>query len=143
MAKLQIEIITPEKIIYSGSADQITLPTAAGQITVLPLHQPLISALTAGEIIIKENNNEIFMAVSTGLIQVHPDQVRILTDTAERVEDIDEARAQEAHQRAQELMAEKKDTVDYTQLSAKIEKELARLRVAKRRRHINQPHIEN
>jgi F-type H+-transporting ATPase subunit epsilon len=142
--KLTIEIITPEKIIFSGNVDQITLPTAAGQITVLPNHEALVSALASGELIIKDGASETFMAVSDGLIQVHPDRVRILTDTAERAEDIDEARAEQAHRRAQDLMTEKKDDVDYTALSAKIEKELARLHVARKRKHrvTPEPHTD-
>jgi F-type H+-transporting ATPase subunit epsilon len=144
-SKLTIEIITPEKIIFSGSVDQITLPTAAGQITVLPSHEAMVSALAAGELIIKDGSTETFMAVSDGLIQVHPDRVRILTDTAERAEDIDEARAEQAHRRATELMTEKQDQVDYAALSAKIEKEIARMHVARRRKHRTapQPHIES
>ncbi len=141
--KLTIEIITPEKTIYSGTADQITLPTALGQITILPNHQNLISALVPGEIIIKDQKNETFIATSDGLIQVHPDRIRILTDTAERAEDIDEARAEEAHRRASELMTKKQENVDYTALTAKMEKELARLRVARRRHRRQQPHIES
>lgn len=144
VTKLAIEIITPEKIIFSGNADQVILPTAAGQITVLPSHQAMVSALAAGELVIKDGGNETFMAVSDGLIQIHPDRVRILTDTAERAEDIDEIRAEQAHRRAQDLMAEKKEDVDYTSLTAKIEKELARLHVARKRKHriTPEPHTD-
>lgn len=140
---LTIEIITPEKVIYNGQAVSITLPTMAGQITVLPGHIPLVAPLVAGEAIIRDGKVETYLAVSSGLAQVNPNHIKILTSSAERAEDIDEARAEQAHRRAQELMTEKRDDVDYTALSAKIGKELTRLKVARsRRRQTHQPKIE-
>ena len=84
------------------------------------------------------------MAISGGLIQIDFNKIRILADTAERAEEIDEAKAEEAHKRALALMSEKnKEAVDYTSLAAKIEKELARLKVARRRKHQTGPKITN
>ena len=141
-AEFKLDIITPEKTTYTGTAVSLTLPTSAGQITVLPGHIPLVSTVVAGEIIIRSTSGQTFLAVSSGLLHVKPDHIKILVNTAERAEDIDEARAEQAHRRAQELMTEKRDDVDYTALSGKIEKELARLKVARsRRRHSSQPNI--
>ena len=143
-SKLILEIITPDQVTYRDEAISVTLPTAAGQITVLPGHIPLVSPLVAGEVIIRDGQKETYLAVSTGLVQINPDHIKILTSSAERAENIDEARAEEARERAQAIMAEHKDDVDYTALSAKIEKEVARLHVARKRKHhiTPSPHTE-
>ena len=137
MAKtFRLEIITPEKVVYSKEIQQVTLPTPQGEITVLPQHVPLVSSVAAGELKIVDQNGENYLAISGGLLQVDPAGVRILADSAERVEEIDVARAEVARQRAIELIKEKKEEkVDYTALAAKLEKELTRLRVARRRHH--------
>ena len=138
---LTFEIITPEKVTYTGQALSITLPTAAGQITVLPGHIPLVSPLVAGEVIIRDGKSEAYFAVSNGLAQINASNIKILTSSAEQAEEIDEARAEQARQRALKLMTERRDDVDYAALSAKIEKELARLKVvrSRRRTHQNSP----
>lgn len=145
--KLKFKIVTPERVILEQEIDQVTLPTQSGQITILPSHIPLLSALVAGELIIKNDKDEIVMAVSGGFIEVkNNNEIVILTETAEQAHEIDEARAQEAKNRAEELLknAKNKEDVDYTGLAAKIEKELARLKVAKRKTHPQyQPKIES
>jgi F-type H+-transporting ATPase subunit epsilon len=98
-----------------------------------------VSTIVAGEIIIRSGNNQTFLAVSGGLAQINSDQVKILVNTAERAQDIDEARAEQAHQRALQLMTEKRDDVDYTALASKIEKELTRMHVARKRKHHTAP----
>lgn len=142
--KINLEIITPERVVFSEEINQVTLPTHQGQITVLPDHIPLVSSLAAGEIKIVKDSEEIFMAISGGLIQVDPNKVRILADTAERAEEIDVEQAEEGRKRAMELMKEeKREKIDYTALAAKLEKELARLKVARRRRRRTQPTIKS
>lgn len=137
MSSIKFKIITPEKVVYESEISQVTLPTQQGEITILPNHLPLVSVLQPGELIIKKDNQEIAMAVSGGFVQVKKNEVVVLADTAEQAEEIDEARAEEARQRARKLMAEYKDkeAVEYTALAAKIEKELARLKVARKRKH--------
>src|SRR3989344_6577534 len=110
---LTVEIITPEKVTYTGQALSITLPTAAGQITVLPGHIPLVSPLVAGEVIIRDGKSEAYFAVSNGLAQINASNIKILTSSAEQAEEIDEARAEQARQRALKLMTERRDDVDY------------------------------
>ncbi len=137
--KIKIEITTPEREVFSDEADQITIPTQAGEITVLPEHIALVSVLNPGEIKIIKDKQEILMAVSGGFIEVLPNKVTILADSAEHAEEIDEKRAEEARQRALDLQKEKKfDDVEFAALSVKIEKELARLKVV-RKRHKNLP----
>lgn len=138
--KINFEITTPERIVYSDQIDEVVLPTPNGEIGILPNHIPLVSLLSAGEIRVKKGSDVIYMAVSGGFIEVRPDKVMVLADTAEHAEEIDEAKAEEARKRAQELSKEKRaDAREFAALSAKIEKELARLKVAKRRRRIKEP----
>jgi F-type H+-transporting ATPase subunit epsilon len=133
--KIPLTITSPEKIVFQDEVDSISVPTTMGEITVLPQHIPLISLLTAGEIIIRLGHEEISMAISGGFLEVRGEGVTVLADTAERSEEIDEARAEEAKKRAQSLLSEKRiDAVEFATLSAKLEKELARLKVVRKRR---------
>ncbi len=138
MDKIKFKIVTPERVVYESEIDQATIPTAQGEITILPNHISLVGVLKSGELMIKNGKQEIAMAVSGGMIEVAQNKVVVLADTAEQAHEIDEQRAQEAKDRALKLMQEKgKEEVDYTGLAIQIEKELARLKVA--RRHKSQP----
>lgn len=133
--KITFEITTPENVVYSDEVDEVVLPTASGEIGILPNHIPLVSLLIAGELRITKGKETTYLAVSGGFIEVQPGKVVVLADTAERAEDIDEKRAEEARKRAQELAEEKHvDATQFAALTAKMEKELARLRVVRRRR---------
>jgi len=137
MSNINFEIVTPERVVLKQEVRQISVPTKQGEITVLPHHIQLIASLQAGviEIISSENKTDT-MAVSGGFIEVLPNKVVILADTAERAADIDEARAEEARKRAEEMMKERKEAVDFTAVQAKIEKEFARLKAVRRyKRH--------
>jgi len=136
---IHFEIVTPERIVLKEEATQITVPTKEGEITVLPNHIPLVASLQAGVIEMKTAAGETHViSVSGGFIEVLKDKVVILADTAEHGHEIDLKRAEEARKRAEDLKKETvhKDDVDYTALSAQIEKELARTRAAKRWRRI-------
>ncbi|MFA6553347.1 MAG: F0F1 ATP synthase subunit epsilon [Patescibacteria group bacterium] len=138
--KIKFQITTPERVVFEDEVDEITLPTQQGEIGILPHHIPLVSLLSAGEIRIKKGSEIIYMAVSGGFIQVKPKQVTVLADTAEREEEIDEQRAEEARRAARELLTTKRaDATDFAAVSAKLEKELARLKVARRRRKPREP----
>jgi len=135
MNNISFKIITPEKLVYEDSVSQVTLPTASGQITVLEDHIPLVSILSVGELYTKkENGEEVFLSVAGGFVKIANNQVSVLADTAERAEDIDLEKAQEAKQKAEEALekARNEEDVDYTALMAKIEKELARVKVARK-----------
>lgn len=128
---IKFEIVTPEKVVLKQEILQITVPTASGEITVLPDHIPLVSILKSGVLEIKRADDitEI-IAVSAGFLEVMKDKVVILADTAERAEELDEARIKEAREKAEKLKEEAKnvDDVQFTNIAAKIEKELARER---------------
>lgn len=136
MKLLKLKIVTPEKIVLQDSVSQVSLDTKMGQITVLPNHRPLISELVPGEIIIKKDGGkEDWMAISGGFVEVLPAGVIVLADTAEYAVDIDEARAEEARKNAEKVLREKQvDEADYAMVFAKLQKELARLRVVRRRK---------
>ena len=132
--KINFKLATPERVVFkSEEVDQITLPTMEGEITVLPNHVPLIAVLKPGEVFIKGGKEEIALAVSGGFIEVLADKVVVLADTAERAEELDLERAEQARKRAQDALKEKRvDAKEFAALSSQIEKELARLRVAKK-----------
>jgi F-type H+-transporting ATPase subunit epsilon len=136
--KIKFKIATPEKVVYENEIDQITLPTTTGEITILPNHLPLVSTLRAGEVLIKKDKQEIPLAISGGFLEFADNQLTILADTAERIEEIDEARAEQGRVKAKESMEKRQDqeAVDFTALSAKMEKELARLKVVRKYRHL-------
>jgi F-type H+-transporting ATPase subunit epsilon len=132
--KIKFKIVTPERTVYEDEIDQVTLPTADGEITVLPNHIPLISVLASGELVAKYGGEEIAMAVSGGMIEVRKNEITILADTAERAEEIDMQRAEEARERAEKMKDEKirMDETEYAAVAALMERNLARIRVAKK-----------
>ncbi len=131
--KINFKIATPEKVVYKNEVDSISVPTKMGEITVLPNHIPLITVLTAGEIIVRNGEEVIAMAVSGGFLEVLSTKVVILADKAERSEEIDIERAQSAMKRAQELRDKKAtDSREFAALTAQIEKELARVKVGRK-----------
>ena len=134
MKDILLKIVTPERSLFENRVSQVSVSTTTGQVTILPSHVPMVSVLQPGEIIAKqEGKEEDLMSVSGGFIEVLSDQVIILADTAERAAEIDEQRAEEARARAQELMSKKVlDAEQFAYFSAQLEKELARLRVARR-----------
>lgn len=135
MDKINFEITTPEGVVYKANdVESVSLPTASGEITILPHHIPLVSALVAGEARVIKNGQTDLLAVSGGFIEIQPNsKIIVLADTAERAENININRAEEARKKAEEIMKEKqKDDVDYARLASQIEKELVRLRVARK-----------
>lgn len=135
--KISLKIVTPERVVYEDAAiDSVTAMTDSGEITVLPGHVPLVSNLRAGEMRFKKNGEEILLAASTGFLQVNAgSQVVILADTAERVEELELAKIETAKEHAQKLMLEKHvDDVSFAHAAAMLERELAREKVAMKRK---------
>jgi F-type H+-transporting ATPase subunit epsilon len=136
---IKFEVVTPERVVSSQEVVQISVPTTTGEITILPDHIPLVSILQPGVIELKKaDGSREVLAVSGGFIEVRKDKVVILADTAERGEELDEARIKEAQRRAEELKKNAKavDDVQFTDIAARIEKELARNRALDRWRKI-------
>ncbi|HOW60685.1 MAG TPA: ATP synthase F1 subunit epsilon [Candidatus Moranbacteria bacterium] len=135
--KINFKIITPEKIVYEDEVDQATMPVSDGEITILPNHRSYIASLKPGEIRLKMGKNEKFLATSGGFIEFNKNTLVVLADTAERASEIDLQRAEEtARKRAEELKKEKvaMSEIEYARIASLIEKELARVKVAKKHR---------
>ena len=134
---MKIKVVTPNgRIFESDIAESITLPTESGVITIKEGHVPMMSLIAPGEVVVIEGNgSEHALAISKGSLQINKDNsVNVLADTAERAEEIDVERAEEARKKAIELrvQAESEANVNYAALQAKIEKELARVEVGKK-----------
>lgn len=129
-------IATPERQVYQDDVESVTVPTTSGQITILPHHMPLSTVLRGGELMLRKGKSEEPYAVSGGFIEVQPDKVVVLADTAEHISEIDEQRAEEARVRAEKLMSEQRhDAEDYAGLVAKLERDLNRLHIIRKYRH--------
>ncbi|MCK9438747.1 MAG: F0F1 ATP synthase subunit epsilon [Patescibacteria group bacterium] len=137
--RIKFEIATPERVVLKEEILQVTVPTQEGEITVLPKHSPLVSVLKPGVLELKKIDGEIeIISVSGGFVEVLLNKVIILADTAERAEEIDIERAEEARKRAEESLKDMRsvDASQFAQLAAQIEKELARVRSAKKWRSL-------
>ncbi|MGA2029020.1 MAG: ATP synthase F1 subunit epsilon [Verrucomicrobiota bacterium] len=134
MATIKLEIVTPEAKTYSEDVDMVTLDGGDGQMGILPQHMPLMTQLVAGEIHVKKGGENIFLAVGDGFVQVTGEKISILTDMAIRGENIDEAKAEEARQRAEARLAEKISDEDAVLAQASLAHALVQLKVKQRRR---------
>ncbi len=134
--KLQLKIVTPEKLILDEMVDFVVLPTTEGEITVLPDHIPIIATMKSGDIVAHAGGEEIPMAVVGGFLEVKTENgittVAILADFAEHVSNITDEEIEKAKARAEELkkLAEDKGTVDFEHFAAELERSLTRVKIA-------------
>jgi F-type H+-transporting ATPase subunit epsilon len=131
---IKLEIVTPQATVYSDDVEMVTLPGVEGQMGILPQHVRLMTQLVPGEMIVRKEGQDRFLAVGEGLIEVTGDRVAIVTDMAVAAENIDEARAEEARQRAAARLREKISSEEVASVNASLARSLAQLHV-KRRRH--------
>lgn len=131
---IHLEIVTAERTVMSDDVDQINAPGAAGRMGVLPRHEPLLTTLLPGELTIVKNGERTPFAISGGFMEVLPDRVTILADTAERADEIDEARADAARRRAEDSIRERRNEQDSVMAEAQLRRAMVRLRVARLRR---------
>ena len=131
---IKLEIVTPEAKTFSEDVDMVTLTGGGGEMGILPQHMPLMTQLVAGEITAVKGNEQIFLAVGDGFVQVTGDRVSILTDMAIRAENIDEAAAEEARQRAETRLAQKVSDEDAAMIHATLSHALTQLQVKRRHR---------
>jgi F-type H+-transporting ATPase subunit epsilon len=132
MANIKLDIVTAERIVYSEEVDEVIAPGVEGQLGILPHHAPLMTILQSGELVVKRGSDEDIMAISGGFLEVRPDRVIILADSAERAEEIDTERAEAARKRAEQRMAEKAPDLDTARVEASLRRAIARLAVAER-----------
>lgn len=138
MPKLNVEIVSAERIVYQGEADMVVAPGAAGVLGILPRHAALLTTLSPGVLRIKQGGDEVVMALSGGFLEVMDDKVSVLTDAAERAEEIDESRAEEARRRAERALEQLSSGVDAEAAEAALRRSLIRLKVAEMRRRRGQ-----
>ena len=131
---LKLEIVTPEAKTYSEDVEMVTLPGVEGEMGVLPQHVPLMTQIVPGEIIVRKEARDYFLAVGEGFVEITGERVAIMTDMAIRAENVDEAKAEEARHRAEARLAEKLDDEEAAMVSAALAHSLAQLKV-KRRQH--------
>ena len=134
MAGIRLDVVTAEQLVFSEDVDLVVAPGIDGEMAILPHHAPLMTMLQPGELLVRQEGEEFSLAVTGGFLEVRPDRVTVLVDAAERAEDIDAARAEEAKQRAQERLAGRLDEADTTRVEAALRRSLMRLRVAEKRR---------
>jgi len=133
VAKIKLDIVTAERIVYSGEVDEVVAPGASGQLGILPHHAPLMTILQAGELIARNWGRDENMAISGGFLEVRPDRVIVLADAAERAEEIDIARAEAAKKSAEERLRDRKAIgLEAAEQEAALKRALARLSVAEK-----------
>ena len=137
--KFILKLIAPDGVKYSSEADAALLPTAEGEIEILPNHMPLVALLKAGEITIKNDTQEHHLATEGGVVEVANNVVKVLADTAEEAESLDELKIVEAKKAAEERLANAKDEVEFTEAAAALEKQIAMMKLAQKRKNKYRP----
>ena len=135
MGKLQFEIVTAEHVVLSDEVDLLVVPGIEGEMTILPSHAPLMTMLRPGELIVRKDGEDSSIFVSGGFFELMNDKVTILADSAERVEEIDMARAEEAKKRAEERVELRAQSdIDAARAEAALRRSLMRLKVVGKRK---------
>lgn len=130
---MHVDIVSAEASIFSGQAEMVFAPAIMGEVGILPRHAPLLTNLRPGEVRVKlPGGEEEFYYVSGGILEIQPSGVTVLSDTALRAHDIDEAKALEAKQRAEQLLKDKKSEIDYARAESDLAEAMAQLNAIKR-----------
>src|SRR5262250_1940646 len=131
-AMLELEIVTPEATFRYADVEMVTLPGVVGQMGVYPQHTPLMTQMVPGELIVRRDGRDLFIATGEGLIEVTASRVAVLTDLAVQADRIDEAKAEEARQRAEARLREKLSDEEVASVNASLARSLAQLQVKRR-----------
>lgn len=129
---IDLQIVTPERLIVQEQVDEVQIPGSEGYFGVLPGHTPLLASLAVGELWYRTGTEKTYLSIAFGFAEVLPDRVTILARLAERGEDIDVSRAEAARARAQERVDQPRSDIDYERARAALTKSLTRLQVAAR-----------
>jgi len=134
---IHVDIVSAEKSLFSGQAEMVYAETVSGEVGIAPRHTQLIAQMRPGEVRLHNDGkqDEMFW-VSGGILEVQPHQVTVLADSAERADDLDEARAKEAIARAEKAMKDKKSSIDFAKAQAELAEAMAQLRVIDKLRKI-------
>jgi len=133
---IHVDIVSAEEEIYSGLAEMVFAPGILGELGIAPRHAPLVTQLKAGEVRVKTDKEELDFFVSGGILEVQPHLVTVLSDTAIRAADLDEAKALEAKKRAEEALADKASDIDYAKAQAELAEAAAQLSAISRLRKL-------
>jgi F-type H+-transporting ATPase subunit epsilon len=131
---IKLDIVTAEKVVFSDDVDIIIAPGVEGELGILPHHSPLMTTLNPGELIARKSGEEYSLAISGGFLEIQPERVIVLADAAERADEIDLARAEEAKKRAQEKLSATTSQIEMAQVEAALRRALVRIEVADRRK---------
>jgi len=134
VATLRLEIVTAERTVFSDDVTGVVAWGVEGQLGILPHHAPLMTMLQPGDLMIRKGNEEQYLVISGGFLEVRPDKVIILADACERAEEIDIERAEEAKRRAEEILKTRPPEVDTAAAEAALRRSLIRLKVVEKRR---------
>jgi len=129
-SSIQLQIVRPDRLLVNEQVDEVQIPGTEGYFGVLPGHTPLLSALAVGEMWYRKGQEKTYLSIASGFCEVLPDKVTVLAQFAERAEDIDIVRAEEAKKRAEARLAQARD-VDYDRARMALQKSLARLNAAR------------
>jgi F-type H+-transporting ATPase subunit epsilon len=127
---MHVEVVTAERELYNGEADIVIAPGTEGELGILPRHAALLTTLKVGEMRVRLGGAEEPIFVSGGFLEVSNNTVTVLAETAERAEEIDQARAEAARRRAQERLAQAQSDIERAELEGALERAVARLRIA-------------
>ena len=133
-ATLRLQIVTPEHQAYSDDVEMVVIPAIEGEMGVLPMHVPLMTQITPGELVVTQHGKQVHLAVGEGFVEIRGERVSVLTDVALEASAIDESAAEAAIARAQAAMKEDHSGEDVAALQAMMQKALAQLNVKRRRR---------
>ena len=131
---MRLEIVTAEGTVFADDVNEVVAWGIEGQLGILPHHAPLMTMLQPGDLLIRKDNEEHYLAISGGFLEVRPDKVIILADACERAEEIDIERAEAARRRADEILKTRPPDVDTAAAEAALRRSLARIRTAEKRR---------
>ncbi len=131
---LKIDIVTAEGAVFSDEVDLVLAPGVEGQLGILPHHTPLMTMLAPGEMVLRKGGEETYLAITGGFLEVRPDRVVVLADAAERAEEIDQARAEEARRRADEKLRSHEAGLDLVRADASLRRALTRLQIGQKHR---------
>jgi F-type H+-transporting ATPase subunit epsilon len=131
--KIHLEIVTPEKQLFSGAVDSVTVPSTTGYLGILPGHAPLLTELGIGEISYHIGDRTEYLFCSWGFMEVLPDRVVLLAQTAELASDIDVKRAEESKSRAEKMLASKDPGVDFARVQLELLRAISRINAVKHR----------
>lgn len=132
---LKLEIVTPDAVTYSEDVEMVTLPGTEGEMGIYPQHVPLLTQVVPGEVVIRKDARDSFLAIGEGFVEITGERVAIMTDMAIRAENIDEAKAEEARRRSEARLAEKLDDEESAIVNAALAHSLAQLKVKRRQQH--------